>query len=102
MDKAILACLSCMQTCNWCAAECIRMADAGHVACVEKCLDCASVCTTCAAFLSRGSSFGKPVMMLCAEICTACAEECEKHAQHHDHCRICAETCRACAEACRA
>jgi hypothetical protein len=31
-----------------------------------------------------------------------CAEECERHAEHHDHCRVCAEACRRCEEACSA
>ena len=28
------------------------------------------------------------------------AEECEKHAGMHEHCRICAEACRRCEQAC--
>lgn len=30
-----------------------------------------------------------------------CAAECEKHVDHHDHCKRFAEACRRCAEACR-
>lgn len=30
----------------------------------------------------------------------ACADECEQHADMHEHCRICAEACRACEKAC--
>jgi hypothetical protein len=37
----------------------------------------------------------------CAEICRACGEECARHAQMHDHCRICAQSCRHCEETCR-
>jgi hypothetical protein len=33
--------------------------------------------------------------------CRACADECEKHAAHHEHCRLCAEVCRRCDQACR-
>jgi hypothetical protein len=29
-------------------------------------------------------------------------DECERHAEMHEHCRICAETCRRCAQACEA
>ncbi len=29
-----------------------------------------------------------------------CADECDRHAGHHEHCRICAETCRQCERAC--
>jgi hypothetical protein len=32
----------------------------------------------------------------------ACAEECERHADHHEQCRICAEQCRRCEDACSA
>jgi hypothetical protein len=37
---------------------------------------------------------------LCALACQLCAEECDKHARHHQHCRICAEECRRCYQAC--
>jgi hypothetical protein len=37
----------------------------------------------------------------CAMACRVCAEDCERHAGLHDHCRICAEACRDCEEACR-
>ncbi|MEX0939525.1 MAG: four-helix bundle copper-binding protein [Pirellulales bacterium] len=33
--------------------------------------------------------------------CRSCADECDKHASMHDHCRICAEACRECAQTCR-
>ena len=32
--------------------------------------------------------------------CGLCAEECEKHASTHEHCRICAEHCHRCEQAC--
>ena len=32
--------------------------------------------------------------------CLACAEECDQHAEHHEHCRLCAEVCRRCKNAC--
>ena len=36
----------------------------------------------------------------CAAACRACGDECERHAQHHEHCRVCAESCRRCEEGC--
>jgi hypothetical protein len=36
----------------------------------------------------------------CLEACRTCGEECERHADHHDHCRVCAEACRRCEQAC--
>jgi hypothetical protein len=38
----------------------------------------------------------------CWEHCAICARECERHAEHHEHCRICGEVCRRCEEACSA
>jgi hypothetical protein len=37
----------------------------------------------------------------CLIACRNCAEECERHAQHHEHCRLCAEECRRCERACQ-
>ena len=36
----------------------------------------------------------------CITACRACGDECERHAEMHEHCRICAEACRACEAAC--
>jgi hypothetical protein len=36
----------------------------------------------------------------CLAACRASAEECERHAPHHEHCRACAEECRRCERAC--
>jgi hypothetical protein len=36
----------------------------------------------------------------CSAACLASAEECERHAAHHEHCRVCAEVCRRCKKAC--
>jgi len=38
----------------------------------------------------------------CETACRASGDECERHASHHEHCRLCAESCRLCAEACAA
>jgi hypothetical protein len=32
--------------------------------------------------------------------CRICREECERHADHHEHCRICEDVCRVCEQAC--
>jgi hypothetical protein len=33
--------------------------------------------------------------------CRLCADECERHAGRHEHCRLCAQACRTCEHACR-
>jgi len=40
------------------------------------------------------------VLQACASVCKACSGECARHADMHDHCRVCAEACRLCEEAC--
>jgi hypothetical protein len=42
----------------------------------------------------------RQLLEVCAAACRTCAEECERHAGHHEHCRICAEACRRCERAC--
>src|SRR5699024_8918970 len=67
-------------------------------------LDCADICTATGHILSRrtGSNLAtvKAVLEACRIACAECAAECEKHADMHDHCRICAEACRRCGPAC--
>jgi hypothetical protein len=36
----------------------------------------------------------------CARAVKLCGDECEQHAEHHEHCRVCMEACRRCEEAC--
>lgn len=43
----------------------------------------------------------RAAVQACAQTCASCADECERHAQMHHHCRVCAEACRQCEDACR-
>ena len=73
---------------------------------IRLCLDCADVCTATGRVLSRQTEYAAETARVqvrsCRELCAACAEECERHADHHEHCRICAEECRRCEETCDA
>jgi hypothetical protein len=75
------------------------------VRCIRLCLDCADVCTATAGVTSRRAGYHtdvtKPLLDACVAICKSCGEECERHAQMHEHCRVCAEACRRCEQACR-
>jgi hypothetical protein len=68
-------------------------------------MDCADVCAGTGAVATRRSGSNEIVIrtMLeaCATACRLCAEECERHATMHEHCRICAQACRDCEDACR-
>jgi uncharacterized membrane protein len=75
------------------------------VKCIRLCLNCADVCTATIAVTSRQAEYdanvAKPLLEACAAICQSCGDECERHAQMHEHCRICEQACRRCEQACR-
>jgi Domain of Unknown Function (DUF326) len=106
--------LRCIEECLDCAVSCTACADASVAEedvvdlrkCIRLCLDCADVCDATGRVLTRQTEHvattARAQVSACRELCRACAEECERHAQHHEHCRICAEECRRCEEACSA
>jgi hypothetical protein len=75
------------------------------VRCIRLCLDCTDICAAAGAVLSRLAEYDpavtRPLLESCIAICHSCGEECERHAAHMEHCRICAEACRRCEQACR-
>jgi hypothetical protein len=98
---------------NDCAQACTADADddlSEHnvtemIKCIRLCLDCADVCIATVGVTSRQTEYNanvtKPLLEACVATCKACGDECEQHAQMHEHCRICAEACRRCEQACR-
>src|SRR5215831_14792627 len=75
------------------------------VTCIRLCLNCVDVCNATAAVISRPAGYDasvtRPLLEACAAICKTCGDECERHAEMHAHCRVCAEACRRCEQACR-
>jgi uncharacterized membrane protein len=75
------------------------------VRCIRLCLDCVDVCTATIGVTSRLAEYDanvvRPLLQACAAICKSCGDECQRHAPHHQHCRVCAEACRRCEQACR-
>ncbi len=74
--------------------------------CIRACLDCADVCTATFKLATRRSGSNdvllEETLTVCVTACDICAEECDRHAGMHEHCRICAEMCRETARDCRA
>jgi hypothetical protein len=72
--------------------------------CIRLNLDCGDVCAATGAIATRRTGSNEILIqnMLesCALACRPCGEECESHAEEHQHCRICAEACRRCEQAC--
>ena len=96
-----------------CAQACIADADddlheanrAEMVTCIRLCWDCADVCTAALGVVSRQTAYDasvtRPLLEACVAACNSCGNECERHARHHEHCRICEQACRRCERACR-
>ncbi|MBF6354191.1 four-helix bundle copper-binding protein [Nocardia higoensis] len=99
------ACRVCAQTCTLCADACLsEKTVADLIACIRADLNCADICAATAAVLSRrggGVETTRALLEACAVACDRCGRECDRHAGHHEHCRICAEACHRCVRACR-
>lgn len=105
LAEAIDATLACAQTCTACADACLAEDSVADLRdCIRTDLDCADVCATTAAVLSRrtGSNLDtvKGLLAACRTACATCADECERHASMHEHCKVCAEACCRCEKAC--
>jgi hypothetical protein len=107
LAEAISSCLECAAVCTMCADACAAEPDVAELRrCIRLNADCADLCGAVARVLGRTgdphSGALRAAVDACAEICVACASECQKHADHHEHCRQCAEVCMRCARACQA
>ena len=72
--------------------------------CIRLNQDCADVCEITGRVLSRQTgknvSLNRDLLEACQAACRSYAEECEKHADMHEHCKVCADACRRCEQAC--
>jgi hypothetical protein len=96
-----------------CAQACVADADADlheqdlaeMVTCIRLCWDCADICTATMGVVSRQTAYDasitRPQLDACIAVCKSCGDECERHASHHEHCRVCLQACRRCEQACR-
>ena len=102
----IAACVECADACTACADACVGEEKVKTLAkCIRVDLDCADICQTTARILTRQTeTIPQLVRAQLETTLTAsrlCAEECEKHAEMHQHCRVCASVCRNCEQVCR-
>lgn len=110
IDKDILAecieaCFECAQTCTACADACLSEDMVAELTtCIRTDLDCADICETTGRVLSRQTGYDvtliRSLLEACRTACQACGEECERHADMHEHCKVCAEACRRCEKSC--
>jgi hypothetical protein len=104
MQECIEACSAAAQAATMCADACAGMG--GEMArCSAMCANTADMATTMMRAMLRPNGYDMTSMqgMLqgCMAMGMACAEECRRHADMHDHCRICAAACDQMVEACR-
>jgi hypothetical protein len=97
VDAGVLA--AAIDALNDCAQACTADADddmseqnvTEMVKCIRLCLDCADVCTATVGVTSRQTDYDanvtKPLLEACVATCKSCGDECERHAQIHEHCR---------------
>ena len=112
VDREVLAeciqeCFSCSEVCTSCADACLSEEMVPELRkCIRLNLDCADVCNATGRVLARQTEYDAPTskaqLQACAEACRTCADECERHADMHEHCAICADACRRCQRACDA
>jgi hypothetical protein len=105
LARCIQQCFVCALTCTSCADACLAEEHVQELTrCIRLNLDCADVCDATGRVLTRQTSpeprSTRTTLEACVEACRVCAEECERHAHDHAHCRVCAEACRRCEEAC--
>lgn len=103
--RCVEACFDCAQTCIACADACLGENSVQQLAqCIRLNNDCADVCHATGALASRRTGSNEQLLrtMLdaCAMACRLCGEECQRHAQQHEHCRICADACQECERLC--
>jgi hypothetical protein len=96
LAECVAACSECAQTCTACADACLsEEMVADLTTCIRTNLDCADVCETTGRVLSRHTGYGanltRAVLQVCAQASKSCGDERVRHADMHEHCRICAE-----------
>jgi hypothetical protein len=105
LTRCIGTCLECGQACTACAdADLGEQMVADLVKCARLNLDCADMCQTTARVLTRQTGYDRDltraVVLACVQACEVSGDECDRHAQMHEHCRVCAEVCHRCQQVC--
>ena len=106
LAATIDALTECAATCTSCADACLGEEMVEELRqCIRICLDCADLCALTGTLATRRTGANGEVLRrvigACEIACRTCAEECARHADHHEHCRVCGEACQRCERACQ-
>lgn len=101
LANAIDLLLECATACTACADACLAEPGVEVLRlCIRLNLDCADLCTATARVLSRGAEADiTSLIEACTRATRNCQDECARHAEMHEHCRICAQACHEAARA---
>jgi hypothetical protein len=105
LAACIDACFECAQACTACADACLGEEMVAELRrCITVDLNCGDICEATGHVLTRQTGYDPELtcaaLTACRDACRRCGEECERHADMLEHCRICAEACRRCEQAC--
>jgi len=89
----------CAQFCVLCADACLAEEQVNKMReCIRRCMACAESCEATVHQLVRYDESDRTILyaqLQASAVATrVCAEECERHADAMEHCRLCAQTCR--------
>lgn len=104
--RCIEACFDCEQSCIACADACLGEDMVQHLTqCIRLNLDCADTCRAAGSMATRRTGSNettlRAMLEACGLACRNCGNECDRHAQQHQHCAICAQACRECERLCQ-
>ena len=93
LSDCLEACVECMEICNSCADACLGEKQVDSLKhCIRLNRDCADICEATVRILSRLTETDwrlvHGVVEAMVTACNLCAEECERHADMHEHCRV--------------
>ena len=105
LARTVDALVACSQACTACADACLSEDMVAELrTCIRTNLDCADICATTARVLSRHTGYDANItraqLQACAQACRSCEDECNLHADMHEHCKLCTDACRTCEQAC--
>lgn len=103
---AMQTCSDCELVCSMCVDACLSEEEVASLRrCIASNLDCADICGATARVLARANDTDRELLraqlQACVHACVVCGSECEAHAGHHPHCKVCASVCRLCEDLCR-
>ena len=78
-----------IQVCEWCADECVQLADPNMIECIRLCEDVSALGQTALTLTPRRSQHTQQHLQTVLQAVQACAQECSQH--QHTHCQECAQ-----------